>query len=122
MINWEMHNMAERVAVVGAGQMGNGIAHVFAQNGYDVTMVDVSADALKRGKDTIAGNLDRQIKKGSIQQADKDAILGRVATAQGLDAVKDASLVIEAATENRDLKFKIFRDLDAAAAPNALMA
>ena len=114
--------MAGRVAVVGAGQMGNGIAHVFAQSGYDVTMVDVSADALKRGKDTIAGNLDRQIKKGSIQQADKDAILGRVATAQGTDGVKDASLVIEAATENRDLKFKIFRDLDAAAAPDAILA
>jgi 3-hydroxybutyryl-CoA dehydrogenase len=114
--------MAGRVAVVGAGQMGNGIAHVFAQSGYDVTMVDVSADALKRGKDTIAGNLDRQIKKGSIQQADKDAILGRVATAQGTDGVKDASLVIEAATENRDLKFKIFRDLDAAAAPSAILA
>jgi 3-hydroxybutyryl-CoA dehydrogenase len=114
--------MAGRVAVVGAGQMGNGIAHVFAQSGYDVTIIDVSADALKRGKDTIAGNLDRQIKKGSIQQADKDAILGRVSTAQGTDGVKDASLVIEAATENRDLKFKIFRDLDAAAAPNAILA
>ena len=114
--------MAERVAVVGAGQMGNGIAHVFAQNGYDVTMVDVSADALKRGKDTIAGNLDRQIKKGTLQQADKEAILGRVTTAQSVDGVKDASLVVEAATENRDLKFKIFRDLDAAAAPGAILA
>jgi 3-hydroxybutyryl-CoA dehydrogenase len=114
--------MAERVAVVGAGQMGNGIAHVFAQSGYDVTMIDVSADALKRGKDTIAGNLDRQIKKGTIQQADKDAILARVATAQGMDGVKDASLVVEAATENRDLKFKIFRDLDAAAGANAILA
>ena len=114
--------MAERVAVVGAGQMGNGIAHVFAQSGYDVTMIDVSADALKRGKDTIAGNLDRQIKKGTIQQADKDAILARVATAQGMDGVKDASLVVEAATENRDLKFKIFCDLDAAAGANAILA
>src|SRR6476620_9511093 len=112
--------MAERVAVIGAGQMGNGIAHVFAQSGYDVTIIDVSADALKRGKDTIAGNLDRQTKKGSIQHADKDAILGRVATAQGTDGVKDAALVIEAATENRDLKFKICRDLDAVAAPNAI--
>src|SRR5215475_7651514 len=114
--------MADRVAVVGAGQMGNGIAHVFAQSGYDVTMIDVSADALKRGKDTIAGNLDRQIKKGTIQQADKDAILGRVATAQGVDAVKDATLVVEAATENRDLKFKIFRDIDAAASADAILA
>jgi 3-hydroxybutyryl-CoA dehydrogenase len=114
--------MAERVAVVGAGQMGNGIAHVFAQNGYEVTMIDVSADALKRGKETIAGNLDRQIKKGTLQAPDKDLILGRVTTAQGMDGLKDAALVVEAATENRDLKFKIFRDLDAAAGPNAILA
>ncbi|HEY4131206.1 MAG TPA: 3-hydroxyacyl-CoA dehydrogenase NAD-binding domain-containing protein, partial [Gemmatimonadaceae bacterium] len=59
--------MAERVAVIGAGQMGNGIAHVFAQSGFDVTMIDVSAAALERGKGTIAGNLDRQIKKGTLQ-------------------------------------------------------
>jgi 3-hydroxybutyryl-CoA dehydrogenase len=114
--------MAERVAVIGAGQMGNGIAHVFAQNGFDVTMIDVSADALKRGKDTIAGNLDRQIKKGTLQAADKDAILGRVGTAQALDAAKDATLIIEAATENRDLKFRIFSDLDAIAGADAILA
>ncbi|HEY4304362.1 MAG TPA: 3-hydroxybutyryl-CoA dehydrogenase [Gemmatimonadaceae bacterium] len=115
--------MAERIAVVGAGQMGNGIAHVFAQSGYDVTMIDVSADALKRGTDTIGGNLDRQIKKGTIQQADKDAILGRVKTAtSSAEGVKGASLVIEAATENRDLKFKIFRDLDANADEGAILA
>ncbi|HEY4218236.1 MAG TPA: 3-hydroxybutyryl-CoA dehydrogenase [Gemmatimonadaceae bacterium] len=114
--------MAERVAVVGAGQMGNGIAHVFAQNGFDVTMIDVSADALARGKNTVAGNLDRQIKKGTLQPADKDAILGRIATEQSLAAAKDASLIIEAATENRDLKFKIFADLDAAANPDAILA
>ena len=93
--------MAERVAVVGAGQMGNGIAHEFAQSGYDVTLIDVSADALKRGTDTIGGNLDRQIKKGTIQQTDKDAILGRIKTAtSSAEGVKDASLIIEAATEN----------------------
>jgi 3-hydroxybutyryl-CoA dehydrogenase len=114
--------MAERVAVIGAGQMGNGIAHVFAQNGFDVTMIDVSADALARGKNTVAGNLDRQIKKGTLQPADKDAILGRIATEQSLGAAKDASLIIEAATENRDLKFKIFSDLDAAANPGAILA
>jgi len=70
--------MAERVAVIGAGQMGNGIAHVFAQSGFDVTMIDVAAPALERGKATIASNLDRQIKKGSLQASDKDAILGRL--------------------------------------------
>jgi 3-hydroxybutyryl-CoA dehydrogenase len=114
--------MAERVAVIGAGQMGNGIAHVFAQSGFDVTMIDVSGPALERGKSTIASNLDRQIKKGSLQAADKDAILGRIATSQGFDAAADASLIVEAATENRDLKFKIFSDLDAAAGSSAILA
>ena len=114
--------MAERVAVIGAGQMGNGISHVFAQAGFDVTMIDVSADALERGKSTIAGNLDRQIKKGTLQATDKDAILGRVSIAQSLAAAKDAALVIEAATENRDLKFKIFGELDASANPAAILA
>src|SRR3954468_12242941 len=102
--------------------MGNGIAHVFAQSGFDVTMIDVSADALERGKGTIAGNLDRQIKKGTLQAADKDAILGRVATAQSLSGAAGAALVIEAATENRDLKFKIFAELDAVAGSDAILA
>ena len=114
--------MADRVAVIGAGQMGNGIAHVFAQNGFDVTMIDVSADALERGKFTIASNLDRQIKKGTLQAADKDAILGRIATARSLDAANAASLVIEAATENRDLKFQIFAELDRVASTGAILA
>jgi 3-hydroxybutyryl-CoA dehydrogenase len=114
--------MAERVAVVGAGQMGNGIAHVFAQNGFDVTMVDVSADALRRGRDTIAANLDRQIKKGSLQAADKEIILGRITTEHALSAAADASLVIEAATENRDLKFQIFSQLDGIDAPSLILA
>jgi 3-hydroxybutyryl-CoA dehydrogenase len=114
--------MADRVAVVGAGQMGNGIAHVFAQSGFDVTMIDVSADALKRGRDTIASNLDRQIKKGALQAADKDTILGRIDTDVSSTAVADASLVIEAATENRELKFRIFSELDGAALPDAILA
>jgi 3-hydroxybutyryl-CoA dehydrogenase len=114
--------MAERVAVIGAGQMGNGIAHVFAQSGFDVTMIDVAAPALERGKATIASNLDRQIKKGSLQASDKDAILGRVATSQSFDAAASASLIVEAATENRDLKFKIFSDLDGFAAADAILA
>ena len=114
--------MAERVAVIGAGQMGNGIAHVFAQNGFDVTMIDVSADALSRGTSTIAGNLDRQIKKGTLQAGDKDAILSRIATNQSLGAANGASLVVEAATENRDLKFKIFTELDGIAGADAVLA
>ncbi len=114
--------MAERVAVIGAGQMGNGIAHVFAQNGFEVTMIDVSPDALMRGRSTIAGNLDRQIKKGTLQAADKDVILARVSTDQALSAASEASLIIEAATENRDLKFKIFGELDDIAQPDAILA
>ncbi len=114
--------MAERVAVIGAGQMGNGITHVFAQNGFDVTMIDVSADALERGTFTISSNLDRQIKKGTLQASDKDAILGRITTARELGAASSASLVVEAATEIRDLKFNIFSDLDRIASANAILA
>ena len=112
----------EKIAVLGAGQMGNGIAHVFAQSGFSVTMIDVAIDALKRGRDTIAGNLDRQIKKGTLQAPDKEAILQRVSTNTSVEAVADAALVIEAVSENRDLKFKIFADLDRIARPNAILA
>ena len=114
--------MADRIAVIGAGQMGNGIAHVFAQSGFDVVMIDVAQAALDKGRDTIAKNLDRQVKKGTITDADKGAVLGRVTTATSTDAVKGAVLVIEAATENRDLKFRIFADLDAKADAGAVLA
>jgi 3-hydroxybutyryl-CoA dehydrogenase len=114
--------MADRIAVLGAGQMGNGIAHVFAQSGFAVTMIDIAESALEQGRATIASNLDRQIKKGTLQAADKDAVLGRIATSTSMDAVKGASLVIEAATENKDLKFRIFADLDARADANAILA
>ena len=113
--------MTDRIAVVGAGQMGNGIAHVFAQAGFPVTMIDVSQDALGRGRSTIEKNLDRQMKKGTLDAAAKDATLGRVATSTDLAAAAGATLVIEAATENRDLKFKIFGDLDRVAA-DAILA
>jgi 3-hydroxybutyryl-CoA dehydrogenase len=114
--------MADRIAVIGAGQMGNGIAHVFAQAGFDVVMIDVAQGALDRGRETIAKNLDRQVKKGTISQADHGAILGRIATATSTDAVAGAALVIEAATENRDLKLRIFADLDAKADAGAVLA
>jgi 3-hydroxybutyryl-CoA dehydrogenase len=114
--------MMDRIAVVGAGQMGNGIAHVFAQSGYRVTMVDVSEQALARGRSTIEKNLDRQVKKGTIQEADKQATLERLATSGDLGAVSDSALVVEAATENRDLKFRIFGDLDRLAPPGAVLA
>jgi 3-hydroxybutyryl-CoA dehydrogenase len=112
----------ERIAVLGAGQMGNGIAHVFAQSGFAVTMIDISSEALAKGRSTIAANLDRQIKKGSLPADQKDAILGRVQTATSMDSVADASIVIEAVTENRELKFKIFSDLDRQAKSDAILA
>jgi 3-hydroxybutyryl-CoA dehydrogenase len=108
--------------VIGAGQMGNGIAHVFAQSGFPVTMIDVTDDALKRGRDTIASNLDRQIKKGTLNSADKDAILGRISLARGLAEVAGSWLVIEAATENRDLKFGIFSELETLADKGTILA
>jgi 3-hydroxybutyryl-CoA dehydrogenase len=116
--------MAEirKVAVVGAGTMGNGIVHVFAQHGYDVAMVDVRQDALEKARATIAGNMDRQIKKGALTEADRDAALGRVSTATELSAVGDADLVVEAATEARDLKFRIFEEMDRHAPAHAILA
>lgn len=112
----------QRAAVVGAGQMGNGIAHVFATSGHAVTMIDVSADALTRGRDTIAKNLDRQVKKGALEASAAEAALGRISTATSLDAVADAQIVVEAATERVDLKFRIFEDLDRLAPAGAILA
>jgi 3-hydroxybutyryl-CoA dehydrogenase len=114
--------MAERIAVIGAGQMGNGIAHVFAHSGFEVTMIDVAETALAKGKATIAKNLDRQIKKAQLEEKDKDEILGRITTSTSMDAVKGADLVVEAATENRELKFKIFADIDRLADTGAILA
>jgi 3-hydroxybutyryl-CoA dehydrogenase len=114
--------MADRIAVIGAGQMGNGIAHVFAQSGFNVVMIDVAQSALDKGRDTIAKNLDRQIKKGTLADTDKSEILDRLATSTALEAVKGAELVVEAATENRDLKFRIFGDLDRLADAGAVLA
>lgn len=114
--------MSEKVAVIGAGQMGNGIAHVFAQSGFPVTMIDVSAEAIERGRTTIRKNLDRQVKKGTIPESATDEILGRILTSESLEAAKDATLVVEAATENSDLKFNIFAQLDRVAPPSAILA
>ncbi len=113
---------ADVIAVIGAGQMGNGIAHVFAQSGHTVTMIDVSAEALERGRGTIAKNLERQVKKGALDAAAADAALARVLTATSIDAVSTADLVIEAATERRDLKFRLFADADRIAPAHAILA
>ena len=114
--------MTERFAVVGAGQMGNGIAHVCATTGFDVTLIDVSADALAKAKATIDKNLDRQVKKGALDEAAKAAAMARIATATSLDAVKGATVIVEAATERKELKLQIFRDLDAKADAGAILA
>ncbi len=113
---------ASPIAVIGAGQMGHGIAHVFAQAGHPVTLIDVSADALAKARTTIGGNLDRQIKKGTLDAAGKDATLARLSESTTLDAAAHAALVIEAATERPDLKFKIFADLDRIAPADAILA
>ncbi len=114
--------MNEKIAIIGAGQMGNGIAHVFAQSGFDVTLVDVSAEALQKARDTIAKNLDRQVKKGTIPADAPAEILGRIKAETDTGAVADAGLVIEAATENADLKYKIFQGLESEAAADAILA
>ncbi|HEY7898252.1 MAG TPA: 3-hydroxybutyryl-CoA dehydrogenase [Gemmatimonadaceae bacterium] len=114
--------MTDSIAVVGAGQMGNGIAHVFAQASFPVTMIDVSQAALDRGRATIEKNLDRQLKKGTIDQAAKDATLSNITLATDPAAARDASLIIEAATENIALKYRIFADLDKLAKPDAILA
>src|SRR5215216_6722182 len=102
----------QKVAVIGAGTMGNGIVHLFAQHGYEVTMIDVREEALESARATIAKNMDRQINKGALKQEEKAEALARITTAGELRAAEMASLVIEAATENRDLKFQLFREID----------
>ncbi|HET7789165.1 MAG TPA: 3-hydroxybutyryl-CoA dehydrogenase [Gemmatimonadales bacterium] len=111
-----------RVAVIGAGTMGNGIAHVFAQHEWDTTLVDPSRAALDKALKTIGSNADRQVKKGALTPAQKDQLLGRIRTASAADAAGGADFVVEAATENVELKLQIFRDLDAAAPPSAILA
>ncbi len=111
------------ISVIGAGQMGNGIAHVFAQSGHSVTLIDIAQAGLDKGLATISKNLDRQVAKGTLTEEQKTTTLGNIATNTDLSAgVKNAAVVIEAATENVDLKLKIFRDLDANAPANCILA
>ncbi len=108
--------------MVGAGTMGNGIAHVLAQHGWEVTLVDVAPAALEKALATIGANLDRQVRKGALPEAARGETLGRIRTAGALADVRGASLVVEAATERKDLKLRIFGELDAAADPGAILA
>jgi len=111
-----------KIAVIGAGTMGNGIAQVCATAGYTVTMIDVSATALAKGLETITKSVNKLAEKGKLTAEQKDATLKALTTAEALDAARDADLVIEAATENPDLKLKIFRDLDQLMHPEVILA
>lgn len=112
-----------KIAVIGAGQMGNGIAHVFAQKGHQVNLVDISQESLDKAIATISKNLDRQVKKERITEADKESALANITTfTDTFGAVSDRELVIEAATERVDLKEKIFRQLDDAAPADCILA
>jgi 3-hydroxybutyryl-CoA dehydrogenase len=111
-----------KIGVVGAGTMGNGIAQAFAQAGFEVVMSDVAQAALDRALATISGSYDRLIKKEKMTAEQKAAALGRIKTATDLAALKDSDLIIEAATENLDLKLKIFRQLDELAKADAVIA
>jgi 3-hydroxybutyryl-CoA dehydrogenase len=111
------------ISVIGAGQMGNGIAHVFAQSGHPVTLIDIAQASLDKGLATIGKNLDRQVAKGSLTEDQKAATLKNITTSTDMAAgVKSAELVVEAATENVDLKLRIFRDLDASAPAGCILA
>lgn len=113
----------KNVCVIGAGTMGNGIAHVFAQHGFSVTIIDVQQQQLDKALSTITKNLDRQVSKGSLTEAEKESTLKNINTQTDLvAAVKNADLVVEAATENLDLKLKIFKQLDEAAPPACILA
>jgi 3-hydroxybutyryl-CoA dehydrogenase len=113
----------KNITVIGSGTMGNGIAHTFAQHDYTVTLVDISEEALQKGLATISRNLDRQVSKGTISEEVKTRTLGNISTETDLrTGVAKADLVVEAATENVDLKLKIFRDLDEYSPASAILA
>jgi 3-hydroxybutyryl-CoA dehydrogenase len=117
--NWFM----KQIAVIGAGTMGNGIAHVFAQTGFHVNLIDVNAAQLEKAIATITKNFDRQIGKGTVTEEQKQAALNNITTVTDIHAgVKNAELVVEAATENTELKLKIFQQIDAAAPAGCILA
>ncbi len=112
----------KEVFVIGAGTMGNGIAHTFAQFGYKTTIMDVSEEILNKAISTISKNLDRQVKKGSLTEEVKNATLSNLNTTTKIEDCKNADLVIEAATENKELKFKIFQQIDTFSKAEAILA
>jgi 3-hydroxybutyryl-CoA dehydrogenase len=110
------------VAVLGAGTMGNGIAHVFARSGYDVILRDVEKRFLDRGLETVAKNLDREVKKGKITEGDKSAVLARIRPVADAASLSVADFVVEAVPEQRDLKIRILKEVDAVLNPRAILA
>jgi 3-hydroxybutyryl-CoA dehydrogenase len=113
----------KNIAIIGSGTMGNGIAHVFAQFGYKVSLIDISDEALGKGLKTIEKNLSRQVEKGTITTESKIKALQNISTTtQFKDGLQDAELVVEAATENVELKLKIFRDMDEQTKPGTILA
>lgn len=113
----------KNVSVIGAGTMGNGIAHVFAMNGFEVKLIDISADSLEKAIATISKNLDRMIAKEKISAEDKEATMSKIDTTQNLeDGVAEADLVVEAATELLDLKLNIFKTIDENTKPDCILA
>ena len=112
----------EKIGVIGAGQMGNGIAHVCALAGYDVVMEDINAEQLAKAKSLIERNLNRQATRGIITQADADAAMKRIRMTNDLNVMKDRDLVIEAATENEQVKRKVFQDLCPRLGPTTMLA
>lgn len=113
----------KQIAVIGGGTMGNGIVHVFAQNGYQVSLIDVKPEILEKALATITKNLDRQIAKGAIDEGKKSATLSNIKTFTNIaDGVEGADLVVEAATENLEIKLNIFRQLDNFAKPGCILA
>lgn len=113
----------KNIAVIGSGTMGNGIAHVFAQNGYSVALIDISAEALNKAIATISKNIDRQVAKGVLKEEDKTATLKNITTFTEMQkGIQNCELVIEAATENPEIKFKLFRDLDAICPEGVILA
>ena len=113
----------KNITVIGSGTMGNGIAHVFAQHGYSVSLVDISEQALQKALATIAKNLDRQVAKGSLTEADKNTTLGNIKTFTKLEeGAGNADLVVEAASENVNVKLSIFKQLDEICPANTILA
>ena len=112
-----------KIAVIGAGTMGNGIAHTFAQSGYEVSLIDISADSLQRGMDAIEKNLDRMLKREKISEDDKQNTLDKITTFTSMnDGITGVDIVVEAATENMDIKLKIFSQLDELCGENVILA